>query len=224
MARVDCRLRRVPLDDAFAGRHLGTVVVRHVGLQLLAFSVAALLFARQEVARGLGLLVQRLDAPLAACVTVIVIAAFVAASVQLDHLACGLVQAIGAVAQLRVRAASLFAGVGGQLHPVDGEHLPPDQALPVAGDEHLREQRQDLLAQFANELGNVRVARLRVAADRHEQYVLATGLLDSATGDHAPAVSQQHDLEHHPRVVRAGACLVIAKARIQRRQVQLVVH
>jgi hypothetical protein len=50
-----------------------------------------------------------------------VLAASVTALVQLDHLARGLVQAIGAVSQFGMRAAALLAGVGGQLHAVDGK-------------------------------------------------------------------------------------------------------
>jgi hypothetical protein len=143
--------------------------------------------------------------------------------VQLDDIARRLVQALSAVAQLGVRARALLAGVGRQLDAVDGEHLSADQAQAVAGQQHLRKQRLDLLAQLAHELGNVGVARLRVATNSHELHVLRTGALDRAAGDQPPAVGQKNDLEHDARVVGTGAGFVVAETRVQPRQVQFMI-
>ena len=89
--------------------------------------------------------------------------------VGFDDLARNLVQAVCAVLQFGVGAAALFAGVAGQLHAVDGKHLAPDQAQPVAGEQHLGEQTLDVLAQLAHELGDVRVAGLSVTAQGGER-------------------------------------------------------
>lgn len=50
------------------------------------------------------------------------------------------------------------------------------------------------------------------------------GALDGATGDEAAAISQQHNLEHHPRVVGVGSGFIVAKTRIELAQIEFVVH
>ncbi len=142
---------------------------------------------------------------------------------QLDDLVGRPLQPLGAMQQLGVGAAPLLAGVGRQLDAVDGEHLTPDQPEPIAGEQDLGEQRPDLLAQLAHELGDVGVAGLGIATDGDELDVVQAGLLDAAAGDQPPAIGQQHDLEHDARVVGAGAHLIVAKARIERREVQFVI-
>ena len=118
---------------------------------------------------------------------------------------------------------SLLA-LAGQLDAVDGEHGATDQAQAVAGHEHLCKQRLDVGAEFANELGDVGVARACVAGQGHEQHVVLTGLLDLAAGDEASAVGQQHDLEHDARVVGRRAGDVVAELGIQRREVEFNIH
>jgi len=114
-----------------------------------------------------------------------------------------------------MRAALLLAGVAGQLDPVDGEHVASDQPEPVARHEHLGEQHADLRPELPHELGDMGVARPRVTAKGHEEHVVLAGLLDLAAADESPAVRQQHDLEHDPRVVRRSTRLVVAEPRIQ---------
>lgn len=58
---------------------------------------------------------------------------------QLKHLARGFVQAHCPAAQFAMGAAALLASVAGQLDTIDGEHLPPDQALAVAYQQDLGE-------------------------------------------------------------------------------------
>ena len=65
--------------------------------------------------------------------------------VQRQDLVGGLVQSLGPVAQFLVGAAALLAGVAGQLDAVDGEHVAPDQALGIAGHQHLGKERLDLI-------------------------------------------------------------------------------
>lgn len=50
------------------------------------------------------------------------------------------------------------------------------------------------------------------------------GALDGATGDEATAISQQHNLEHHPWVVGVGSGFIVAKTRIELAQIEFVVH
>jgi hypothetical protein len=102
-----------------------------------------------------------------------------------------------------------------------------NMALPirprVAGHEHLREQAVDLGTELAHELGDVGVARARIARQGHEQHVVIAGRFDLAAGDETAAVGQQHDLEHDARVVGAGAGGVVAESGVQRREVEFVI-
>src|SRR5215208_7523523 len=43
-----------------------------------------------------------------------------------------------------------FARIGRQLHPVDGKHRAPNQALPIADHEHLREHLARRLTELAH--------------------------------------------------------------------------
>ncbi len=74
-----------------------------------------------------------------------------------------------------------------------------------------------------HELCNLGVARLAVAAEDDELHAVQAGRLDATRGDQTAAVGKQHDLEHDARLVGAGAGLVIAKARIQDVEIELVV-
>ena len=120
-------------------------------------------------------------------------------------------------------AAALFAGVGGELDAVDGEHVAPDQALGVTGHQDLAKERFDLYAQAANELGNVGVAGLAVTADGDELHVAQAGLFNSAARYQPLAVRQQDDLEHDARVVGTGADFVILELGIHAREVEFVI-
>src|SRR6266567_356467 len=48
-------------------------------------------------------------------------------------------------------------------------------------------------------------------------------MLPKSDGDQAPAIGQQHDLEHDARVIGAGTGLIVAKTRIEIGQLQFVV-
>ena len=51
---------------------------------------------------------------------------------------------LGHLAQRVLALAALgFRGIAGQLHPVDGEPLPPNASLTIADGEHLREELAD---------------------------------------------------------------------------------
>ena len=72
--------------------------------------------------------------------------------------------------------AAFFAGVRRELDVIDVEHVPADQSLGIAGHQDLAEQRFDLDAQVGDELGNLGVAGLIVAADGNELNVACTDL------------------------------------------------
>ena len=72
--------------------------------------------------------------------------ALIAAAMAFYHLG-DLCAHLGRLAgEVRTRAALGFRGVAGQLHPVNGKHLPPDQTLLIAHREHLGEHIGDGLA------------------------------------------------------------------------------
>jgi hypothetical protein len=53
-----------------------------------------------------------------------------------------------ALAQLYVVGAAFFAGIRGELDPIDGKHVFFDQSLRIAGHQYLGEQGFDLSAQW----------------------------------------------------------------------------
>ena len=116
----------VALNHALGGGHLGAVGVGEVALELLPLGVQALGRPGDEVASGLRFALQLLDSGLALGVE-LGVAVFVLGLLRRDDPGRGLVQASGPVGQLGVGAAALFAGVGRQLHAVDGEHGLADQ-------------------------------------------------------------------------------------------------
>ncbi len=115
------------------------------------------------------------------------------------------------------------SGVGGEFDAVDGEHVAPDQALCIAGYQDLVEQRFDLIAEVGDELGNVGVTGLAVAADGDELDVALACQFDRATRDEALAVGQQDDLEHDARVIGAGPHFVILEPGIQGLEVEFMI-
>jgi hypothetical protein len=67
-----------------------------------------------------------------------------------------------------------------QICAVNGKHLFADQTLCIANLEHLLKQGLKLLCQFANEFGNVGVARGAVAAQGDESRIRLSRALTSA--------------------------------------------
>ena len=79
-------------------------------------------------------------------------------------------------------AALLFAGVAGQLDAVDGEHLAPDQSLPVAQVEDLGEDAGDVIGKGRDKPGDGGEVRLGVAGEGDEGDVVAADGFDALTG------------------------------------------
>jgi hypothetical protein len=143
--------------------------------------------------------------------------------VQGHDLVGRLLQSISSVAQFFMGATAFFAGVGGELDAIDGEHVAANQSLGIAGHQDLAEQGFDLGAEVGHELGNVGMAGLAVTADGDELDVAIARLFNRPAGDQALAVGQQHDLEHDARIVGAGSHFIVLELGVQGLEVEFVI-
>jgi len=73
-------------------------------------------------------------------------------------------QFLRALRELGARAAPMFRSVAWQLHPINREHLAPDQPLAVAHREHGRKHLRDVVAERADEMGDGGEVRRRHTA------------------------------------------------------------
>lgn len=142
----------------------------------------------------------------------------------LEHGLGGGFQFGGLMVEVGAGAALGFAGVAGQLDAVDGEHLAPDQALPVADVEDLAEDAGDVVAERRDKSGEGGEMRLAVTGQGDEGDVFAAGALDVAAADDALGIAEQDDLEQHGGRIGAGAGGVIAEAGIAAAEVDFVVE
>ncbi len=120
-------------------------------------------------------------------------------------------------------AAPFLGGIGGQFAAIDGEHVFPDQAQLVAGQQDFPKQLVDLFVQGRYKIGDGGEVRTRIAAERHEDDVLFTGLGDPPAGGDAPGIGKQNDLEQDLRIVGRRPRCFIAVSVIEDRQIQLAV-
>lgn len=98
----------------------------------------------------------------------------------------------------------LLRRVARQLHAIDGKHLAPNEALAVAHRQDGREDRRDLVAQRADEVGNRREVGPGVTAQRDERDVVLAGLGDGTAAHDPPRVREQdHAEQHRGRIGRA---------------------
>lgn len=116
-----------------------------------------------------------------------------------------------------------LAGVGRQLDAVDGEHLAPDESLPVADHQDLGKELGHRVAQAGDERGQRREVRLAVARDGDEQDILAARRLHLAAADDATAVGQQYDLDERGGIEGGGAFEVVLVTGMEVREVELVI-
>jgi len=144
-------------------------------------------------------------------------------AVPSEHRLDGRFQLGGMSLEVRSGTAPALARVAWQLNAVDGEHLAADQALPVAKEEHLREELGDGVGASSHEGCNGGKVRPTIARQRHERDVLTAGPLDLPAADDAARVGEQHNLEQHQRRIRRRPAGVVAVGGIKRRQVRLVV-
>jgi hypothetical protein len=121
-------------------------------------------------------------------------------------------------------AALGLRGVGRQLHPVDGEHLTPNEPLALTDHEHLGEHFCHRLAQAAHKRAQRAVVRLAIPRKRDELHVVAARPFHAARAHDPMRVGQQHDLEQDPGLVGRSAHLIVAIARLNLGQVDLVIE
>lgn len=194
----------VALDHALAGGHLGRFVIGAVGQvdpSLGAFAILGVLVEPGAQLTGIGL--QTLKP--ARGTLGLVLGLLVALALAFDHRLRRLFHLLGLAQEVGAGAAARLAGVARQLDPVDGEHLPPDQALTVTDREYLGKQLGGQLAHAGDELGQRGEVRLAVAGDGHEQHMVAAGGLHLAAADDAAAVGQQDDFQEYRWIVGGGA-------------------
>jgi len=113
----------------------------------------------------------------------------------------------------------LLRGIAGQLHPIDGKHLAPDQALLVADGQYGGEDPGDIVAQRAHEVRDRREVRRLVAAEGDERHVLLARPGDRAAADDPARVGEKHDLQQRRRGIGGRARRVILEAGVEVRQV-----
>ena len=206
----------VALDDSLGGGHLGAVVVCDVKLEDAALGTFESGVRRQEVTDAGSLVLQVRDALGAQPGIVFVWACRIPALVGGQHFLDSSLHAVCLVSQCGKAAASFFAGVAGQLYTINGKHVPPDQALGIAGEQDLGEPGLNLRGQLADESGYGWELRRAVTGQGHGQDVLAAGAFDASAGDHASAVGQQDDFEEHCRVIGRRAGFIVVVALMQR--------
>lgn len=214
----------VALHHAFGCRHLGRLVVGAVALPdgaLATFAVFGMI--GKPLAELGGVTLQAGDA----------LGCFLS-KVGLDGLAVGFAVAVehdagsgfefgGLMLEVGASAALLLAGVGRQFDAVDGEHLAPDQALPVAQVEHLGEDAGDVVGEGGDESGKGGEVRLAVARQGDEGNVVAADGFNVAAGNDALAVGEQNNLEQHGGWIGGSAGGVILEPGIEAGQIDLVI-
>ena len=167
----------IALDDAFAGGHLGAVVV---GAVALADSCPWCLCGPR------GLAVSQSRSWAASCCRRSAFAGCflgevgfdgqrVVLPVAFEHLLRGRFEFVGLVREVGPRAALGFGGIARQLDAVDGEHLAADQSLPVAEVEHLSEELGDFVTEARDKGGKGGEVRGAVAGQGNEGDVFAAG-------------------------------------------------
>ena len=173
MFRIDGGDTRVALDDAFVGRHLRALVVRAIAFAQAAGGAVPIRRMRREPltqllgilceARGprrglggdIGLKLRRIGLP-----------------VPLQHRRGGGLHLLGPLRELGPCAAPMLGRIARQLHPINREHLPPDQPLSVTHCEHRRKHVGNVVAERAHEVRDGGEMRRGHATQRHERHVL----------------------------------------------------
>jgi hypothetical protein len=141
-----------------------------------------------------------------------------------EDLLCGRFQLRRLALKVGARSAAPLRRVARQLHAVDGEHLAPDQPFRIANRQHRPEDARDVVAERTHELRDGGEMGRLVPAERDKRHVLAAGLLDSATANNAVGVGGEDHLEEQRRRIRGGPRRVIAKARIEGREIDRVIE
>jgi hypothetical protein len=198
------------LEHALAGGHLGRLVVGAVALARAALGAAAIFgVLRQPLADLRRVALEPLKA-----------LRLPGLQVGFDRL--GILRAVAR--EVGPGAALGFRRIARQLHPVDGEHLAPDQSLAVADKQHLREHIGNVLTQRADEVRDGGEVRDVVSGQGDEGDVLSAGPLDRPARYHSLRIGEQDHLEQHRRRIGRGAGFVVAVARVEIGQIELMIE
>jgi len=213
----------VALDDPLPGGHLRALVVGAIALAHPAGRPAPILGMRGQPIPQLGrVALEALEAPLFLGAAIWLGGQRIRGAMARHHRRRGGFELRRLPLEVGAGAAAVLGRVAGELHAVDGEHLAPDQPLPIAdrhdGGEHVR----DGVAQRADEVGDGGEVRGGVAAEGEEGDVLAAEARDPTAADDTVRVRTEHDLEQHGGRIRGRARVVVAEARVEGRQVDRV--
>lgn len=216
---------RVALNDAFAGRHLRTLVVGAIALAHRAFCSASVVGVPRQPRAKVGRVAYeslpsrgvlrrqgRLDL------------AGIFGPMPCQHRLGGALHLLRLSLEVGPGAAAVLRGIAGQLDPVDGEHLAADQPLAVTDGEHGGEDRRDLIAQGRYEVRDGREVGPGIAAQGDERDVFLAGPGDRAAAHDPAGVGEPYDPQQHGRCVGRRAGRVIPIPRIERGQVDGVLE
>jgi hypothetical protein len=206
----------VALDDTFAGRHLGRLVVGAVALADRALAALAVFgMGSQPLTESRGVRLQAGDALDFFLAEVGFGGFLVCFAMAFEHDAGSGFEFDGLVFEVGTGAALLLAGVARQFDVVDGEHLAPDQPLAVAQIEDLGEEAGDVVREAGNESGNRGEVGLGVARQGDEGDVVAAHALNATAGYDALAVGEQNDLQEHGGRIGGRAGFVVVEPGIE---------
>lgn len=134
----------------------------------------------------------------------------VCCAMSFEHDAGGGFEFGGLVFEVGSGAALLFGCIAGKLDAVDGEHLAPDQSLPITQVEDLGKDAGDVFGEAGDKPGNRGEVGLGVAGQGDEGDVVTADGFDATAGNDALAVSEQDNLEQHGgRISCSAGCVVV---------------
>ena len=225
MLAVNRRHAGIALDDTFAGRHLGALVVSAMALADRTFHPTSILWMLgQPTANLCRVAVPPFDAldflrPQSGLDRLLVFFAMAR-----NHFPCCSFELGGLPREVCPRSTPALRRVVRQLHPINGEHLAADQALPIANRQDRSEYQRDVLAHAADEVGDGGEMRAAIAAQGDKGHLVAAGPFNATAADNALRIGKQHHLQQHRRRIGRGARRVVAKARIEARPIDLVIE
>ena len=150
------------------------------GLELLALAVRAPGIVGKKLPCACGLFAQGLYAGLAFGLQGVVCAALILGQMQGHDLVGSLFQPISAVPQLFLVSLRSLPALKGNLTLSNGEHVPANQPLGIAGHQDLAEQRFDLGTKPGNEFGDMDMAGLAACTDGDELDVALARLFNGS--------------------------------------------
>src|SRR5437773_5529722 len=223
MLAVHARHPVVALDAPLRGLHLGTVVVGEVALlhppagpDLVRVALKKPPDLLQRRLEGLDLLAPRHPQRF-------LVPRRVGVAVTAHQMLNRTFHLRDLLLEVPPGAAPLLGGIARQLHPIDGEHLSPDQPQLVTHQEHVPEHGDDLPVERRNEICDRREVGRAVGRQRHEQDILPTQPGNLAAGGHAAGVGIKDDFEKDGRVVGRRPHLVVTVPGFEHRQIDLLV-